>query len=255
MKKANPEFDHPTRGKNYKKANEEMPLVRKSEIDLMLKNINAQKGEAIVDFGCGNGVVTYSLAKQVGTKGKIIALDNSKEILKDLLKKKNLKNIETGLLHSERIPLPANSVNAVVTLANLHHIPNKEIIFKEFARILKNGGRLVIGDVADKTNVQKYFDGPVDRFCSTGHKHRYLDKKWAKDLCLKSGLNLMKFSIEDTPWTFEDEEQAKWFLQTIHDATCTPEKCLKEAKDYLGHVNQKGKFLLKWKLFYLVAKK
>ena len=232
-----------------------MPSARKKEIDLMLKKISAKKGEVIVDFGCGNGVITYPLAKQVGTTGKIVALDNSTEILSDLLNRTDHKNIRTRLLHSEKIPLKDKSVDVVVTLANLHHIPNKENIFKEFARILKKGGRLVIGDVADRTNVQKYFDGPVDQFCSTGHKHKYLDKKWAKDLCAKSRLRLHSFSIMDTPWVFEDEEQAKWFLKTIHDATCTPEKCLKEAKDYLGHGQKKGKFFLKWKLFYLIAQK
>ena len=54
------------------------------------------------------------------------------------------KNIRTRLLHSEKIPLKDKSVDVVVTLANLHHIPNKENIFKEFARILKKGGRLFI---------------------------------------------------------------------------------------------------------------
>ncbi len=254
MKTTTAEFDHPTRGKKYKKANDEMPFARRNEINLMLDKIAAKKGEIIADFGCGSGVITYLLSKQVGSKGRIFALDNSKEVLRDLLNKK-VQNIQTVVLRSDKIPLEDDSVDVVATLSNLHHIPDKGLIFEEFSRVLRKGGRLVASDVANKTKVQKYFDVPVDKFCSTGHKHKFLDKKLAKELCNKSHLRLMEFSIYDVPWVFDDEEQAKWFLHTIHDATCTPEECLKEAKNYLGYSNEGRKFLLNWKLFYLIAKK
>ncbi|MFC1663569.1 class I SAM-dependent methyltransferase [Patescibacteria group bacterium] len=249
------EFDHPTRGKRYRQAIEEMPLARKNEVSLMLRKINAVAGEKIVDFGCGNGILTYLLAEVVGSNGVIYALDNSKEVLIKLLEDIKSKNIQTKKLESEIIPLEDNSVDAVVTLANIHHIPNKENIFKEFSRILRKGGRLIISDVADKTQVQRYFDGPIDKFCSTGHKHKFLNKSQAKELCFKSGLTVQDWKIEDVPWEFYNEEDAKKFLHTIHDITCSPEQFIKKAKEYLGYFHQNGKFLLNWKLFYLIATK
>lgn len=249
------EFDHTTRGKNYRLANDTVPGARKNEVNLMLKKISAKRGEIIVDFGCGNGILTYPLSMQVGTKGKIYAVDNSKSSLEKLVKNSPTPNIKIKILNSEEIPLENKSVDAVVTLASFHHVPNKEKTFMEFSRILRHGGRLVMADVSDHTDVQKYFDGPVDKFCSTGHKHKFLDKKWAEKLCKKVGLRLKEFKVEQVHWQFDSEFQAKKFLHTIHDAICTPEECLKDAKKYLGFFEKGGKFNLNWQLFYLIAQK
>ncbi len=248
------EFDHSTRRIHYIQANEEMPSVRKLEIYLMMQKIGAARGETIADYGSGKGALTFMLAKKVGKNGYLIALDNSKKTL-DIIKEKKKPNIETKLLKDETIPLRDNSVDKLVSLASFHHVLNKEKAFKEFYRVIKKGGKLIIGDVADQTNVQRYFDGPVNSFCSTGHKHIFLDENRAKELCRYAGFSEMKFSIEQTPWVFCNEKEAGRFLHLIHDATCTPEECLMMAKEYLGFSQKKDKFSLNWQLFYLVAEK
>ena len=61
---------------------------------ILFKNINIQKGQAIIDIGCGSGFTSYQLSKKVGVTGTVIAIDISKPLL-SLFKKKynNIKNI------------------------------------------------------------------------------------------------------------------------------------------------------------------
>ncbi|MEK6937392.1 MAG: class I SAM-dependent methyltransferase [Nanoarchaeota archaeon] len=249
-----PEFDRPpTRGINYVKANIDMPWARQREVHLMLDKINPSLGETIADFGCGRGVLTFPLAKAVGPNGKVVALDNSNEVLKELKRKTKGDNIQTKVLSSLQLPLEDNILDAIVTLASLHHIKDKEFMFKEFSRVLKKGGRLVVGDVAFNTPVQRYFDNVVDKHCSTGHKHKFLDEKWAQELCKKNNLKLIEFSINQVPWIFNNENECKTYIHTIHDIQCTPEQFLEDAKKYLKCEEEVGKFFLDWQLFYLTA--
>lgn len=258
MNDSQAEFDAlPTRGRHYRLANEEMRLVRQNEIRLMLQKIQAEPGERIVDFGTGNGVLVYPLCAAVGSRGVVYAFDNSQEVLDTLLKDAGQANLRVGIVQPAKLPLEDCSVDAVASLACIHHLSDQEkgSTFREFARVLKTGGRLVIGDVAHGTAVQRYFDSAVDRFCSTGHKHPFLDEQWGKRLCTEGGLTLLEWRIEEVPWVFGSEREAAWFIHTLHDATCSPDECLSAAKQYLGSHASGDRFLLNWQLFYLIAAK
>mgnify|MGYP001589438222 CR=1 FL=1 len=247
-----PEFDVGTRGRNYILANVNMPWVRQNETDLMLRNIDAQAGEYIADFGCGHQIISGPLADIVGNTGRVYAIDNSRQVMSGVKERANIIRV---IIKDEYLPLPDSSVDAVVTLANFHHIVDKQRAFLEFSRILKHRGRLVLGDILDGTPLQKYFDGPVDRFCSTGHKHKFLNEDWIRSMCKASSLEVCSLKLEQVPWTFNNEEEAKWFLHTIHDAQCSPQECFDEAVKYLGFTNNNGKLFLNWHLFYLGAVK
>ncbi len=127
----------------------------------------------------------------------------------------------------------------------------------EFYRVLREGGILVICDVAHRTAPQRYFDAidnPV--YCHPrGHPHDFLDEDVAKELCQKAGFKDVKFEIERVPWIFDDEEQTKEFLHTIHNAKCSPEESLEIAKQHLPYTEIGGRKQIGWELFYLTAKK
>ncbi|MBE7464238.1 MAG: methyltransferase domain-containing protein [Planctomycetes bacterium] len=248
------EFDHPTRGKHYRQANEEYPAVRRREIEHMLCLLDPRPGETVVDFGCGNGVLTRPISERVGPRGKVYAVDNSRQSMLNLTNRIGSGNTEGVIVSGSTLPLPGSTADAVVSLANFHHVPDKPGMLREFARVLKPGGKLVIGDVAQGTPVQRYFDGPVDRFCSTGHKHTFLCAQSAQEACLMGGLSVNNWELREVPWEFKSETEAQRFLHLIHDATCSPEVCLQEAKSLLGFMLN-GSFLLQWQLFFLTANK
>ena len=64
----------------------------------ILKRIGIEKGQTVLDFGCGGGNYTIPVAKIIGNKGKVYAVDEDGYKLKDLQEKAksaNLHNIET----------------------------------------------------------------------------------------------------------------------------------------------------------------
>ena len=101
----------------------------------------------ILDVGCGSGIDALIAANN---GGKIIALDiHHLEKIKNpvLLKTRLDKNIQFLNGDGTVLPFKSNSFDVVYSFSVLDHIPTDELrrrAIKEFARVLKKGGRLVI---------------------------------------------------------------------------------------------------------------
>jgi len=257
------------RWNNYRKANDKFPEVRRNELQLMLTKVNPKKGEIIVEAGTGNGYLTFPIAQKVGKDGKVITYDIIPENLaevKDLNKKFKLPIEIRQQKTSYDFEEQDSSVDKVVSIASFHHYDDKSKktgfsgrlrALKEFARILKKNGKLIIGDVGKNTVSHKYFDAiDTPKYCfPNGHPHDFLSKKEIQDLCSQAGFTIEAYEVVHVPWTFESEEQAKEFLHTIHNASCSPEESFEHAKKYLNFWKENDLYYLDWELFYLVAVK
>ena len=235
----------------------------------MLKKVNPKSGEIIVECGTGNGYLTFPIAQKVGKNGKVITYDIISENL-DAVRKSNKKfNLPIEIKQqktSYELKEQNSSVDKVISIASFHHYDDKSKetgfsgrlkALKEFNRILKKNGKLIIGDVGKETVSSKYFnaiDNP--RYCfPNGHPHYFLSEEEIKNLCEKTGFKIESYEVVHTPWTFDNEEQAKEFLHTIHNAKCSPDESLNHARQYLNFWEEDGKYYLDWELFYLVAVK
>lgn len=102
------------------------------------------KGKRLLDIGAGEGYVTIEMAK-IGLK--VVALDISQVALDNISRymlQFNLPNIT--LIHSsaDKIPIKSHSVHYIVANAILEHIPNEAETIREWKRVLKPGGRMMI---------------------------------------------------------------------------------------------------------------
>lgn len=106
---------------------------------------NVQQGKIAADIGAGTGFITEALLNH-GLK--VIAVDNSKEML-DQMKKKfgSNGNIDYRLGESEKLPIENGAVDYAMANMYLHHVENPLSAIKEMVRILKPGGKLVITDL------------------------------------------------------------------------------------------------------------
>lgn len=256
------------RWENYRLANTKFPRVRAKELTRQLELTNPQKGETIAEVGTGNGYLTFALAHKVGKNGRIFTYDYQKSNI-DFVNEHNKKNLPITTIHQATdydFELVNESVDKISSIATLHHYDNRsngtgtkgrEKAIKEFYRILKKGGKLIIGDVAHSTPSQRHFDSidnPTD--CApSGHPHDFLTEKLARKLCEKAGFKKIQWNIEQVPWEFESEEQAQQFLHTIHNAKCSPEESFEHAKKDLRWWKKGNLFYLEWELFYLTAEK
>jgi len=234
----------------------------------MLIKVNPQEGEIIVECGTGNGYLTFPIAQKVGN-GKLITYDVTTENLNAVRKLNNKYNLPIEIKQQKTtydFEEQDSSVDKVISIASFHHYDNKSEktgfsgrlkALKEFNRILKKDGILIIGDVGKNTVSHKYFDS-IDnpKYCfPTGHPHDFLSKDEIYNLCSQAGFEVLTYEVVHVPWMFDSKKQAKNFLHTIHNAKCSPKESFEHAKKYLNFWKENDLYYLDWELFYLVAKK
>jgi arsenite methyltransferase len=109
-----------------------------------------REGETVLDLGSGGGIDVILSARRVGPTGTAYGLDMTDEML--ALAQKNAKDAGVTNVHFlkgfiEQIPLPADSVDVVISNCVINLSTDKAAVLIEIARVLRPGGRLGISDV------------------------------------------------------------------------------------------------------------
>ena len=109
-----------------------------------------REGEVVLDLGSGGGIDVILSAKRVGPTGIAYGLDMTDEML--ALAQRNTAEAGVTNVHFlkgviEEIPLPAASVDVVISNCVINLSFDKPAVLAEIARVLKPGGRIGISDV------------------------------------------------------------------------------------------------------------
>jgi arsenite methyltransferase len=108
------------------------------------------EGETVLDLGSGGGIDVILSAKRVGPTGTAYGLDMTDEML--ALAQQNAREAAVRNVHFlkgliEQIPLPADSVDVVISNCVINLSTDKPAVLAEISRVLRPGGRLGVSDI------------------------------------------------------------------------------------------------------------
>jgi ubiquinone/menaquinone biosynthesis C-methylase UbiE len=120
---------------------------REEDCDTLLEALQIQPGHTVCDMGCGNGFYSLRIAKLVGERGRVIAVDIQREmleLLKDGAAAERITNIEPVLGTVVDPKLPAASVDLMLLVDVYHEFSHPEQMLAAIRNSLKPDGRLAL---------------------------------------------------------------------------------------------------------------
>lgn len=228
------------RGGAYHQAMRRWPQARRDDFVLPLQWAALQPGERLIDVPAGGGYLRRYLPEGCdwfGHEPCASFQDDTTALDRRLLP----------------LPWPDGFAHAAISIAGLHHLPDKLPLFRELARTLLPGGRLVLADVHADSAVARFLDDFVGRHTSTGHQGRYLDAATSAQLAT-AGFTVLRAEYLHYCWWFDDPAGMGAFCRLLFDMQGIGDAGVTEAiRQQLGTTERDGRIGMHWSLYGLLA--
>jgi SAM-dependent methyltransferase len=122
------------------------PFMRRQTLRDML---DLAPGERVLEVGAGTGYYSLDVARQIAPDGRLDVLDLQQSMLDELMRraaKVGAANVVATQGDACGLPFPAATFDTAFLVATLGEIPDRDQALRELRRVLKSGGRLVVGE-------------------------------------------------------------------------------------------------------------
>jgi ubiquinone/menaquinone biosynthesis C-methylase UbiE len=177
---------------------------------------NPVPDEVCVDLGSGRGTDVLRLAEIVGDKGFVYGIDISEGMIKksiDTSRRLGVRNVDFIQSTLENINLPSGSADLVISNCTINHSSDKQTVWNEVNRILKDGGRFVVSDIYAVNPVpDEYKNDPVaiaECWAGSVTRTEYLDQ------LRNAGFATPEIIEESVPYRKGEVMVASWTIAGI----------------------------------------
>jgi ubiquinone/menaquinone biosynthesis C-methylase UbiE len=130
-----------------------LPLLTPRRLDTLLQ---PRAGERVLEIGPGTGLQSLHVAPQLGPDGQLVIVDIQQQMLSHVMTRaaeRSIGNIEPRQADATALPFADAAFDAAYLVTVLGEIPGRLAALNELRRVLRPGGRLVIGEFADRHHV------------------------------------------------------------------------------------------------------
>lgn len=192
-------------------------------LDLIIEFARPQEGDKALDVATGIGFTAAALAPLVE---EVVACDITEEMVEraeTLFKERGLKNALTDVADAEELPYADGVFDIVTSRIAPHHFPHLRKALSEMARVLKEGGRMVVADsVAPEERDVDRFLNEIEKLRDPAHVRNYSESEW-RGLLADNGLEVER--VEMDIFEIDFDEWAK--------RAATPEKVARQIRRML----------------------
>jgi len=237
------------RGHAYHEAMVRYPRARVQEFDEILKLADIRGGQVVCDAPSGGGYLANYFKTEPGF---FISIDPADQFVAHYAENEHLNGLCSTL---ENIALADRAVDTLISLAGMHHLPDRPQFYREVLRVLKPGGTLCIADVAAGCPVDGFLNIFVHEHNSMGHEGDFFMARADAELH-EAGFEIVSAYPKKYHWVYKNVGDMVQYCRLMFGLDrASDEETLEGIRTHLGFEERDGQVLMNWELTFVKARK